>query len=141
MVEDSTVAVGGDNDESDCYIGKPPAVHMVFQKHFQGIFCDVLHSGSNAALLHLPRLLFTILSTEEHQHHTNSVSLSCLAPTVLRDVKPDAKVMQEEIFGPLLPILPLGGLDEAIKFINKGEKPLALYVFTPDDKVCKHAAK
>lgn len=68
----------------------------------------------------------------------------CLAPTVLRDVKPEAKVMQEEIFGPLLPILPVSGLDEAIKFINKGEKPLALYVFTSDNKVfnnrhCTHA--
>lgn len=59
----------------------------------------------------------------------------CLAPTVLRDVKPEAKVMQEEIFGPLLPILSVSGLDEAIKFINKREKPLALYVFTQDDKV------
>lgn len=61
--------------------------------------------------------------------------LLCLAPTVLRDVKPEAKVMQEEIFGPLLPILSASSLDEAIKFINKREKPLALYVFTQDDKV------
>lgn len=43
--------------------------------------------------------------------------------------------MQEEIFGPLLPILPVSSLDEAIKLINKGEKPLALYVFSPDNKV------
>lgn len=68
----------------------------------------------------------------------------CVAPTVLRDVKPEAKVMQEEIFGPLLPILSVSGMDEAIKFINKGEKPLALYVFSSDDKVsnnrhCTHA--
>lgn len=61
--------------------------------------------------------------------------MSRSAPTVLRDVKPEAKVMQEEIFGPLLPIVTVGGLDEAIKFINKREKPLALYVFTPDEKV------
>jgi len=79
LTEDSTVAVGGENDESDCYI----------------------------------------------------------APTILRDVKPDAKVMQEEIFGPLLPILPVSGLDDAIKHINRGEKPLALYIFSPDDKVIK----
>ncbi|XP_056910944.1 aldehyde dehydrogenase family 3 member A2b [Takifugu flavidus] len=77
MLEDSTIAVGGDNDESDCYI----------------------------------------------------------APTILKDVKPEAKVMQEEIFGPLLPILSVSGLDEAIKFINRGEKPLALYVFSHDSKV------
>lgn len=43
--------------------------------------------------------------------------------------------MQEEIFGPLLPIVSVSGLDEAIKFINKREKPLALYVFTQDKKV------
>lgn len=60
-----------------------------------------------------------------------------LAPTILKDVEPEAKVMQEEIFGPLLPILPVSGLDEAIKFINKGEKPLALYVFSHDNKVLR----
>lgn len=61
----------------------------------------------------------------------------CLAPTILKDVKPEAKVMQEEIFGPLLPILPVSDLDEAIKFINKREKPLALYVFSHDSKVLR----
>ncbi|KAG7484095.1 hypothetical protein MATL_G00045370 [Megalops atlanticus] len=79
MMADSTTAVGGDHDESQCYI----------------------------------------------------------APTVLRDVKPDAKVMQEEIFGPLLPILTVSGVDEAIRFINDREKPLALYVFSPDNKLIK----
>uniref|UniRef100_A0AAQ5X2S3 Aldehyde dehydrogenase n=1 Tax=Amphiprion ocellaris TaxID=80972 RepID=A0AAQ5X2S3_AMPOC len=77
LLSDSTIAAGGQNDESDCYI----------------------------------------------------------APTVLRDVKPEANVMQEEIFGPVLPILTVSGLDEAIKFINKREKPLALYVFSPDEKL------
>lgn len=61
----------------------------------------------------------------------------CLAPTILKDVKPEAKVMQEEIFGPVLPILPVSGLEEAIKFINKREKPLALYVFSHDNKVLR----
>lgn len=57
------------------------------------------------------------------------------APTILRDVKPDAKVMQEEIFGPLLPILTVKNADEAIKFINEREKPLALYIFSQNNKV------
>lgn len=57
------------------------------------------------------------------------------APTILRDVKPDAKVMQEEIFGPLLPILTVKSVDEAINFINQREKPLALYIFSTDNKV------
>lgn len=43
--------------------------------------------------------------------------------------------MQEEIFGPLLPILSVGSVDEAIDFINQREKPLALYVFSSDKKV------
>jgi aldehyde dehydrogenase (NAD+) len=53
-----------------------------------------------------------------------------LAPTVLTEVAPESSVMAEEIFGPVLPILPVDGLDEAIRFIRAGDKPLALYVFT-----------
>ena len=53
-----------------------------------------------------------------------------VAPTILRDVAPDAPVMQEEIFGPILPVLPVAGMDEAIAFVNARPKPLALYVFT-----------
>ncbi|NBM17380.1 aldehyde dehydrogenase family protein [Streptomyces sp. GC420] len=53
-----------------------------------------------------------------------------IAPTVLADVLPDAPVMREEIFGPVLPIVTVPGLDEAIGFINDRDKPLALYVFT-----------
>ncbi|MBB5938771.1 aldehyde dehydrogenase family protein [Streptomyces zagrosensis] len=53
-----------------------------------------------------------------------------IAPTVLADVAPDAPVMREEIFGPVLPIIEVAGLDEAIRFINDRDKPLALYAFT-----------
>ncbi len=55
-----------------------------------------------------------------------------IAPTVLIDVLPDAPIMQEEIFGPLLPVLKFTELDEAIAFVNARSKPLALYVFTND---------
>ncbi|MGW1374482.1 aldehyde dehydrogenase family protein [Streptomyces sp. NPDC002446] len=54
-----------------------------------------------------------------------------VAPTVLADVDPDAPVMREEIFGPILPVLPMPDLDEAIAFVNARDKPLALYAFTP----------
>ncbi|MEH0663622.1 aldehyde dehydrogenase family protein [Streptomyces stelliscabiei] len=53
-----------------------------------------------------------------------------IAPTVLADVDPKSPVMQEEIFGPILPIVTVSGLDEAIGFINDRDKPLALYVFS-----------
>ena len=58
-----------------------------------------------------------------------------IAPTILRDVSPDAPVMREEIFGPILPVLEVADVDEAIQFINDREKPLALYVFTQDKAV------
>lgn len=43
--------------------------------------------------------------------------------------------MQEEIFGPILPIVPVRNADEAIKFINNREKPLAFYIFSHNEKV------
>ena len=55
-----------------------------------------------------------------------------IAPTLLDAVSPDAPVMQEEIFGPILPILTYATLEEAIRFVKAREKPLALYLFTTD---------
>lgn len=56
---------------------------------------------------------------------------------MLVDVHPDDPIMQEEIFGPLLPIVNVSTADEAVKFINSREKPLALYVFTKSSTVKK----
>jgi aldehyde dehydrogenase (NAD+) len=55
-----------------------------------------------------------------------------LAPTVLAGVKPDAQVMSDEIFGPILPVLSVADVDEAVRFVNDRPKPLALYLFTRD---------
>ena len=57
-----------------------------------------------------------------------------IAPTVLCDVSMDSLVMKEEIFGPLMPIVTYKTMDEAIGFINKREKPLALYLFSYNKK-------
>jgi aldehyde dehydrogenase (NAD+) len=62
---------------------------------------------------------------------TNPASLH-IAPTVLTDVAPDSAVMQEEIFGPILPMVRAESLDAAIQFIRAGDKPLAAYIFTKD---------
>lgn len=56
------------------------------------------------------------------------------APTVLKDVPPHSRLMQEEIFGPVLPIVTVSDMDDAISFINEREKPLALYIFCTDKK-------
>lgn len=53
-----------------------------------------------------------------------------IQPTVLTDVDKDSPVMQEEIFGPVLPVLTYQTLEEAISYIRIKEKPLALYLFT-----------
>lgn len=57
------------------------------------------------------------------------------APTIVTDVDPDSRIMQEEIFGPVLPIVTVNGVDEAIAFISRRDKPLALYVFSHNKKV------
>ena len=53
-----------------------------------------------------------------------------IAPTVLSGVSPDAAVMGEEIFGPILPVRAVADVDAAMDEINAGDKPLALYAFT-----------
>jgi aldehyde dehydrogenase (NAD+) len=58
-----------------------------------------------------------------------------LAPTVVSDVSWDEPMMQDEIFGPILPVLAVDGIDEAITTITSHEKPLALYVFAEDGDV------
>ncbi len=61
-----------------------------------------------------------------------------LAPTVLAGVKPDAAVMDDEIFGPILPVLVVDDVDDAIRFVNDREKPLALYAFSGSDDTLDH---
>jgi aldehyde dehydrogenase (NAD+) len=61
-----------------------------------------------------------------------------IAPTVLAGVKPDAAVMDSEIFGPILPVLTVNDVDEAIQFVNDRDKPLALYAFSSSDDTLEH---
>src|SRR5207237_4309630 len=57
-----------------------------------------------------------------------------IEPTIIVDPDLDAPIMQEEIFGPLLPIVEVSSIDEAIDFVNDRPKPLALYLFTSSSK-------
>lgn len=56
-----------------------------------------------------------------------------IEPTLLDHVTSDSAIMQEEIFGPILPILTYQSLDEAIAFIHERPKPLSLYLFSEDE--------
>jgi len=53
-----------------------------------------------------------------------------IAPTVMVDIAPDAPVMKEEIFGPILPVIPFNTMEEAQAIIAQNPNPLAFYVFT-----------
>ena len=53
-----------------------------------------------------------------------------IAPTVLDGVSADHPLMQEEIFGPVLPVLAVDALEEAVEFVRARPRPLALYLFT-----------
>jgi aldehyde dehydrogenase (NAD+) len=58
-----------------------------------------------------------------------------IEPTVMDEVSFDDAVMQEEIFGPILPVIPFDSLDEMIAEVKRREKPLSCYVFTHDKKL------
>ena len=57
-----------------------------------------------------------------------------IEPTLIENIDKDSKIFNEEIFGPILPIFTFKKIDEAITFINKKNKPLALYIFSSDNK-------
>ena len=63
---------------------------------------------------------------------TADVTARRLPPLALLNVNDDMRVMQDEIFGPLLPILPYADLDAAIAYVNRHPRPLALYCFEND---------
>ena len=54
-------------------------------------------------------------------------------PTMLTGVTPQMKILQEEIFAPILPVMTYDNIDQAIGYIEARDKPLALYVFSPND--------
>jgi len=60
-----------------------------------------------------------------------------IAPTIIDGITPKDPIMQEEIFGPVLPVITISSIDDAINFINERPKPLALYLFTSKRKNSK----
>lgn len=119
-------------------------VHASLYEEFIDKICESIYtfygndprsSPDLARIVNLPNLerLAGLLSDQTVAHGGQVVSDDLyMAPTVLRDVDPDSPVMQEEIFGPILPVLPFQKVNEAIEFINAHEKPLAAYVFSQD---------
>lgn len=64
-----------------------------------------------------------------------------IGPAIMTDVSLDEPIMKDEIFGPLLPFVTVNSAQQAIDIVNKGEKPLALYVFSNTTKTIKKFIK
>lgn len=115
--------------------GKPIAeshsyCRMVNDNHYHrvlGLLNDALERGGRTVL------------TGEHREEERFIH-----PTIIADVPEDASVNEEEIFGPVLPVLTFESLDEAIQTVNRKPKPLSLYLFSNQsaeiDKVMKETS-
>jgi aldehyde dehydrogenase (NAD+) len=64
----------------------------------------------------------------------HDVSQRFIAPTIVLNPSPDSPLMQEEVFGPIFPIVSFSGRRDMLAFIKKRSKPLAAYVFTDDSE-------
>jgi aldehyde dehydrogenase (NAD+) len=82
---------------------------------------------------HHARLTRLLDNTDVVTGGETDVSDRYIAPTILKNVKEDDAVMQEEIFGPILPVISVPSVDSAMGFVNRHAKPLALYVFAGDE--------
>lgn len=101
----------------------PDYTAIVDQRHFDritGLVDDARAKGARVIELKPDS---EDLSQQEHRR---------IAPTLILDPTDDMRVMQEEIFGPVLPVKTYGGIDEAIAYVNKGDRPLGLYYFGDD---------
>jgi aldehyde dehydrogenase (NAD+) len=60
-----------------------------------------------------------------------------VAPTIIRDVKPEDLIMQEEIFGPVMPVIDFKDFNEVYDIIDRNPKPLATYIFSRNSKLVR----
>jgi aldehyde dehydrogenase (NAD+) len=94
----------------------PHYARIVSDKHYARIMDIISDAVQHGAVVHL---------TPDYD-----ASSRFIHPILLSNVPTDSRVMEEEIFGPVLPILEYTNLEEAIRLINNQPKPLALYVFS-----------
>jgi acyl-CoA reductase-like NAD-dependent aldehyde dehydrogenase len=81
---------------------------------------------------HFDRLMDLLASGTIYYGGRHDRSDLFIAPTVLMNVSPNSPVMQEEVFGPILPVLEVDNVKEVIDFVNARPSPLGLYVFAED---------
>ena len=101
----------------------PDYTAIVAQRHFDRITSYVDDARAKGARIIELKPEGEDLTQQEHRR---------IAPTLILDPTDDMKVMQEEIFGPVLPVKTYGSVDEAVDYINAHDRPLGLYYFGAD---------
>lgn len=102
--------------------GSPDYTAMINDRHFnrvEGLIEDARDKGA-------------VIAPLDPGASGRSGNSRFITPTLILGATPSMKVMQEEIFGPLLPVMPYEGVEAAIAHVNSGPRPLALYYFGKD---------
>ena len=92
---------------------------------------------------HFDRLTATLAATKGNVviGGGSDASTICIQPTVVVDPDPAEPLMTDEIFGPILPVMTVQSLDDAISFVNSRPKPLAAYLFTKTKSIRERVIK
>lgn len=102
----------------------PDLAHIINDRHFERLIATIDGSGG--------QILLNGYRNKDQKY---------IGPTVVDNPDLNSVLMTDEIFGPVIPIIPIQGVNEAIEFINQREKPLALYVMTSNSKVFQEFEK
>ncbi|WP_331755683.1 aldehyde dehydrogenase family protein [Streptomyces sp. NBC_01643] len=115
---------------ADClpgYAGSSDCVGVVSDRHLDRLIDMLQEAGEQGGVI------VDLEPGAQVNRDTRQMPMS-----IVLDPPDDVRVMQEEIFGPILPIKSYDSIDEAIEYVNSGERPLGLYVFTEDQSVAEH---
>ena len=132
--------------------GKEDTFVHLFKKRYQAYFANARNKNIQTHIINqkqYERLQGFLMDAREKgaevhviQEGGSTSEERILYPHLLTKVDEDMEVMKQEIFGPVLPILPYNSIDECIKRINKQPRPLALYIMSTDkdtvNKILKH---
>jgi acyl-CoA reductase-like NAD-dependent aldehyde dehydrogenase len=87
---------------------------------------------------HTKRLQSLLKGQEIFHGGIVDVDDSYVSPTIVLNPKPDSSLMEDEIFGPILPVIGIENIREAIDFVNRRPKPLALYLFSSNNDAAQY---
>jgi aldehyde dehydrogenase (NAD+) len=87
---------------------------------------------------HFDRVLSMLDGADVYTGGGSDRSCCFIEPTIVQNVGYDSPLMQSEIFGPVLPVIAVETMDEAIAYVNAHDKPLALYIFSESSTMSDH---